>query len=212
MATSYIAVYLCKEIQNGIGEAEKRSSKNIVERGGFLTIHLNYMISMNCMFYILMFYTNTNYTTYTNYRHDGIRKDSLRETTQTLQFSLRELWLIIMLKSPLLSTVSYLHPADYDNVVRFELRGKFSKGRARPRINMEELDWRKERICSPRPQLTRKRNAKLYRMRNVARTTANIFTFDFITKGREEVQIRMRFTRLIFCTQTLKYNYKSNFN
>jgi len=33
-----------------------------------------------------------------------------------------------------------VHPADYDNVVRFELRGKFSKGTARPRINMEELD------------------------------------------------------------------------
>jgi len=169
-------------------QEEKRSSKNIVERGGFLTIHLNYMISMNCMFYTSLCFTLITDAT----AHE---KNSLRETiAQTLQFRLRELWLIIMLKSPLLSTVSYLHPADYDNVVRFELRGKFSKGSARPRINMEELDWRemKERICSPRPQLTRKRNAKLYKMRNVARATANIFTFDFITKGREENWVQIR--------------------
>jgi len=38
-----------------------------------------------------------------------------------------------------LSAVSYL-PADYDNVVRFELRGEFSEGSARPHINMEEAD------------------------------------------------------------------------
>jgi len=38
-----------------------------------------------------------------------------------------------------LSAVSYL-PADYDNVVRFELRGEFSEASARPHINMEEAD------------------------------------------------------------------------
>lgn len=31
-------------------------------------------------------------------------------------------------------------PADYDNVVRFEVRGEFSEGSTRPRINMEEAD------------------------------------------------------------------------
>lgn len=126
-------------------------------------------------------------------------------------FSLCELWLIIMLKPLLLSTVSYL-PADYDNVVRFELRGKFSKGSTRQRINMEEPDWReaKKRICSPRPQLTWKRNAEPYRMRNVARATVNIFTFDFITKRRKIVK-KSKYNPdkrdLLDWRFVLKYNY-----
>lgn len=45
MATSYIIVYLREEIQNGIGEVEWRSSKNIIERKKVdLSIYLNYTI------------------------------------------------------------------------------------------------------------------------------------------------------------------------
>lgn len=157
-------------------------------------------------------------TFYINYKRDSTWKE-VRARKPSSAF--RELWLIIMLKPPLLSTVSYL-PADYDNVVRLELRGKFSKGSARPRINMEELDWReaKKRICSLRPQLTRKRNAKPYRIRNVARQWERLCfwfhnkrTKDYVEKNQVKT---IYLARLFLWERTLKYNtaqvYVSFFN